>query len=75
MNIIMKLKSTYENAADYQALEGDTKAEQSIPTEAKSVTHRTIAVTTIVSNQVIADNNSLQLHNYLSLGWWCAAKS
>lgn len=56
----VKLKSTYENAADYQTLEGDTKAEQSIPTEAKSVTHRTIAVTTIVSNQVISDNNSLQ---------------
>lgn len=56
----VKLKSTYENAADYQTQEGETKAEQTIPTEAKSVTHRTIAVTTIVSNQVIADNNSLQ---------------
>lgn len=56
----VKLQSTYENAADYQTQEGETKAEQTIPTEAKSVTHRTIAVTTIVSNQVIADNNSLQ---------------
>lgn len=56
----VKLMSTYENAADYQTQEGETKAEQTIPTEAKSVTHRTIAVTTIVSNQVIADNNSLQ---------------
>src|SRR5690606_651381 len=56
----VKLMSTYENAADYQALECDTQVEQSIPTEAKSVTYRTIAVTTIVSNQVISYNTSLQ---------------
>lgn len=50
----------FQNGADYQVAEGDTKAEQPLPTELKSTSIATIAVTLPASEQVLQDVPQLQ---------------
>ncbi|OEO23095.1 hypothetical protein AX279_22485 [Pseudomonas sp. J237] len=54
----------FANNADYQLAEGDTKAEQDLPTEVKTVGISTIAVTLPASEQILAD--APQLTQFLS---------